>query len=94
MQGKNENTLTCTDKINPFKEKLISWGARIKKENKDEMVKLTKICRLDKNLASLILQSLSLPSKNTEKDFPSLGLSSLDWVKCLQVSRIICCRRR
>jgi hypothetical protein len=31
MQGKNENILTYTDKINSFKEKLTLWGARIKK---------------------------------------------------------------
>jgi hypothetical protein len=43
MQGKNENILTCTDKINSFKEKLTLCGARIKKENKGEMVKLTKV---------------------------------------------------
>lgn len=81
MQGKNENILTCTDKISSFKEKLTLWGARIKKENKAEMFELTKNCRLDKNLVSLILQSLSLLSKNIEKYFPSLGVSSLDWVR-------------
>jgi hypothetical protein len=42
MQWKNANVLTCTDKINSFKEKLTLWRARIKKENKGEMVKLTK----------------------------------------------------
>jgi hypothetical protein len=31
MHGKNENNLTCTDKINYFKEKLTLWGARIDK---------------------------------------------------------------
>ncbi|XP_042234779.1 zinc finger BED domain-containing protein 5-like [Homarus americanus] len=60
MQGKNENILTCTDKVSFFKEKLTLWGARIKKENKVKMFELTKGCRLDKNLVSLILQSLSV----------------------------------
>jgi hypothetical protein len=42
MQGKIENILIWTDKINPSEEKLSLWGARIKKENKVEMFELTK----------------------------------------------------
>jgi hypothetical protein len=42
MQGKNENLLTCTDKINSFNEKLTLWGAGNKKENKGETFELTK----------------------------------------------------
>jgi hypothetical protein len=41
------------------------------------MFELTRCCTLDKNL-DLILQSLS---KDTEKYFPSLDASSLDWVR-------------
>jgi hypothetical protein len=33
-QRKNENILTCTDKINSFKEKLTPWEARIKRPTK------------------------------------------------------------
>ena len=50
MQGKNENILTCTDKIGSFKEKLRLWGVRIKKENKVEMFELTQKCRWTKIL--------------------------------------------
>jgi hypothetical protein len=35
MQGKIENILTCTDKINSFKEILTLWGARIKKRGQN-----------------------------------------------------------
>ena len=45
------------------------------------MFELTKNCRMDKNLVSLILQILSLLSKNIEKYFSSLDASSLDWVR-------------
>jgi hypothetical protein len=45
------------------------------------MFELTKSCRLDKNLVDLILQSLSLLSKISEKYFPSLDVFSLDWVR-------------
>jgi hypothetical protein len=72
MQGKNENILTCTDKINFFMEKLTMWAARIKKENKVKKPELTKSCRLDKHLVDLIIQSLSLLSKNNEKYFHHL----------------------
>jgi hypothetical protein len=81
MQGKNENILTCTEKINSFKVKLTLWGVRIKEENKVEMFELTRSCRLNKNFANLILQNLSLMSKNTEKYFLSLAVSSLKLVR-------------
>lgn len=78
-----EIILTCTDKVFSFTEKLTPWAARImkKKENKVEMFELTKCSRLDKNLTDLILQSLSLLETNIEKYFPSLLISSLDWVR-------------
>jgi hypothetical protein len=43
MQGKNENILTRTDKINRFKVKLTLWGTSIKKENEGEMFEPTKV---------------------------------------------------
>jgi hypothetical protein len=81
LQGKNKNTLTCTDRINSFQENLKLWGARIIKEKNVEMFELTKCCRLGKNLVAFVLQNLSLLSKNTEKYFPSLDVSSLGWVR-------------
>jgi hypothetical protein len=60
--------------MNPFKEKLTLWRDRIQNGNNVEMFELTKCCRLDKNLFHLILQSLSLLSKNTEKYFLSLDV--------------------
>jgi tetrahydromethanopterin S-methyltransferase subunit H len=76
MQEKSENILTFTDKIKSLKEKVTLWGARIEKEKKVEMFEVTKRCRLDKNLVDLILQNLSLLSKNIEKYFPPLDVSS------------------
>jgi hypothetical protein len=48
MQGKTENFLTCTDKINSFKEKVTLCGARMKKEKKIEIFELTRSYRLKK----------------------------------------------
>jgi hypothetical protein len=45
------------------------------------MFVLTKICRQNKNLVDLILQNLSLLSKNIEKYFQSLDVSSLFWAR-------------
>jgi hypothetical protein len=45
------------------------------------MFELAKRCTLDKNIVDLILQRLSLMSKNTEKYFLSFDVSSLDWVR-------------
>jgi hypothetical protein len=36
MQGKNENILTCTDKINPFKEILRRGKTEQKKKKKEQ----------------------------------------------------------
>jgi hypothetical protein len=63
------------------------------------MFALTKSCRCDKNLVNLILQSLSLLSKNIENYFPSLAVSSSNWVRdlrimCFSVNRPKCIRRR
>jgi hypothetical protein len=49
------------------------------------MFKLTKICRLDKNLVDLILQNSSLLSKDSENYFPALDASSWNWVRDLFV---------
>jgi hypothetical protein len=57
------------------------WGARIQKEDNVEIFELTENCRLDKKLVDLILQILSLLSKNIENYFPSLDVSSLVWVR-------------
>jgi hypothetical protein len=80
MQGENENNLTCTDKINYFKEKLTLWGARIKKRTKLECLSGQNL-QTGQNLADLILQILSLLSKNIEKHLQSLDASFLDWVR-------------
>jgi hypothetical protein len=56
-------------------------GSQNKKENKVEMFELRKSCRLDINLVDLILQMLSVLSKNTENYFPSLYAACLDWVR-------------
>jgi hypothetical protein len=64
LTSPNDNILTCTDTVNSLKEKVTLCGARIKKGNKVELIESWK---LDKNLVDLILKSLPLLSKNTEK---------------------------
>jgi hypothetical protein len=45
------------------------------------MFEVTECCRLDKKLVDLIPQIVSLLSKNIEKYYTSLDVSSSDWVR-------------
>lgn len=92
VQGRKENILTCTNKINSFKEKVTLCEAKIEIEKKGEVFEPIKSCTLDTNLVDLFLQSLSPLTKSTEIYFSSHGLGSVS-AKCVRVSRIKCCRR-
>lgn len=45
------------------------------------MFELTKNCHIDTDLSNLILKSLRLLNLNIKKYFPSLDVSSIDWVR-------------
>lgn len=81
MQGKQENILTSTDKISSFQQKLSMWIAKIEKHGTWDMFDLTSKCHIDSALSQLILKSLRLFEENIKKYFPSLDISSLDWVR-------------
>lgn len=81
MQGKRENILTSTDKISSFQQKLSLWITKIEKQATWDMFDLTKNCHIDSTLSKLILKSLRLLDDNIKKYFPSLDVSSMDWVR-------------
>jgi hypothetical protein len=64
VQGRNENVLTCTDKINPFET-----NPESKIENKVVKFELTNVAD-DKNLLAFTTQFIFLLSKNIYKCFP------------------------
>lgn len=81
MQGKQENILTSTDKINSFQQKLSLWITKIEKHATWDMFELTKTCHIDSTLSKLISRSLRLLEENIKKYFPSLDVSTMDWVR-------------
>ncbi|KAL4107274.1 hypothetical protein QTP88_017647 [Uroleucon formosanum] len=81
MQGKQENILTSTDKISSFQQKLLLWISKIEKQTNWDMFDLVKNCHVNSDLTNLILKSLHLLYENIKKYFPSLDVSSMDWVR-------------
>jgi len=81
MQGKQENILTSTDKMRSFQQKLLLWILKIEKQINWVMFDLVKSCYINSDLTNLILKSLHLLYENIKKYFPSLGVSSMDWVR-------------
>lgn len=81
MQGKQENILTSTDKISSFQQKLLIWISKIEKQTNWDMFDLVKNCHVNSDLTNLILKSLHLLYENIKKYFPSLDVSSMDWVR-------------
>lgn len=70
IQGNCENIIfTTTDKIKAFKEKLVLWKARIRRQNTSEMFDIMKMYKLNRNLIDLTLQSLTLLGTNIDKYF-------------------------
>lgn len=81
MQGKQENVLTSTDKISSFQQKLSMWIAKIEKNAVWDMFDLLKDRTVDLTCSELILKSLRQLDNNINKYFPSLDVSSMDWVR-------------
>ena len=79
MQGRNENILSSTNKINAFRKKVTMWKKRIAAENL-EMFPST----LERNcpeISLLILNHLNNLSINLNKYFPSISVDQYDWVR-------------
>ena len=82
MQGRNENLLTSTDKINGFRSKVHLWQQHVESTNLD-MFPLTKKWH-DVNTASLceiIGKHLKTLEEKLSFYFPSTFTDCLDWVR-------------
>ncbi|KAK3795282.1 hypothetical protein RRG08_055844 [Elysia crispata] len=82
MQGRNENLLTSTDKINRFRSKVQLWQQHVETGNL-EMFLLT-IKWLDVNNAGLcetIVKHLKSLEEKMSFYFPSASTECLDWVR-------------
>ena len=83
MQGRNENLLTSTDKINGFRSKVQLWQQHLESGNLG-MFPLTQKWQDDVNTAALceiIGKHLKTLEEKLSFYFPSTVTESLDWVR-------------
>ena len=79
MQGRNENILSSTDKINAFQKKVTIWKKCITAGNLEMFPSTLKSnCP---EIAPLILNHLDTLLKNLDKYFPSISINQYDWVR-------------
>ena len=83
MQGRNENLLTSTEKINGFRSKAQLWQEHVKNKNL-EMFPLCQKCEGNVNIASLsetIQKHLNILEEKLFFYFPSTALDCYDGVR-------------
>lgn len=79
MQGRNENILSSTDKINAFQKKLTIWKKRIAAGNLEMFPCVFK--RNCQEIRLLILNHLDTLLTNLDKYFPSISVDQYDWIR-------------
>lgn len=79
LQGRNENILTSSDKINAFQKKLLLWKKRAAAGNLEMFpnVNLTN----HQDILPLIVHHLESLSSSLNKYFPSISVDQYDWVR-------------
>lgn len=80
MQGENESILCSTDKLQAFKDKLSMWKRRVLQKNL-EMFPLTANSSFNIEVLKLIGDTLTLFDEKINLYFPSLDITSFDWVR-------------
>ena len=83
MQGRNENPLTSSDKINGFRSIVQIWQQDVKNKNL-EMFPLSQKCEGNVNIASLsetIQKHLNILEEKLSFCFPSSAFDCYDWVR-------------
>ena len=80
MQGRKENILTSTDKINTFKEKLSFWSNKMQTGC---YAMFQRFCSSEKcsEVSPLVIGHLEMLERNVEKYFPDVALTTTDWVR-------------
>lgn len=79
MQGRNENMLTCTDKMQSMKEKIKVWKDRSSEGNIDMFQKTAAANNTD--IVPLITDHLTSLERSIEKYFPNISTESYDWLR-------------
>ncbi|XP_061688297.1 SCAN domain-containing protein 3-like [Syngnathoides biaculeatus] len=82
MQGRNENMLTSTDKINGFRSKVQLWRQHVQRGNLDMFTHTQKWQIVD---SAALCETISKHLQNLEQKLvfycPSLDTDTLDWVR-------------
>jgi len=79
MQGRNENLLTSTDKINAFQKKLTIWR---KHASAGDMEMFPNVVQRNyQEIVPLILNHLDALLNKLNKYFPSISVDLYDWVR-------------
>ncbi|XP_029645320.1 zinc finger BED domain-containing protein 5-like [Octopus sinensis] len=79
MQGRNENILSSTDKINAFQKKLTIWKKRKAAGNLEMFQSVFK--RNCQETSLLILNHLHTLLTNLDKYFPPISVDQYDWIR-------------
>uniref|UniRef100_A0A0P4VZP1 Uncharacterized protein n=1 Tax=Scylla olivacea TaxID=85551 RepID=A0A0P4VZP1_SCYOL len=83
MQGKSENILSSTDKINTLREKLRLWVGRVKEGNLDMFPHAAAATsgRPGREIISIISEHLEVLEKQLQYYFPDICTENYDWIR-------------
>lgn len=79
MQGRNENMLTCSDKMKALLEKIRLWNVRVSEGKIDVFQKTAEANNTD--IVPLIKEHLESLERSIEKYFPNISAGSYDWLR-------------
>lgn len=80
LQGKNENILTCTDKLTAFQKNICLWKNHVIEKNALDMFPSLQNINTDK-IILVIKKHLTLLESKIVCYFPSLNIDKYDWIR-------------
>ena len=82
MQGKNENILTCSDKLKGFKEKIVLWKNELIRGSLEMFPRSNQISAVDKDLVlDLSQKHLALLHQKYDHYFFAINSEQYDWIR-------------
>lgn len=82
MQGRNENILTCSDKLQGFKKKLELWQKELRQRSLEMFQRTYQTTTENKQLiVGLAQQHLTLLQKKFDHYFYSINTEQYDWTR-------------
>ena len=82
MQGKNENILTCSDRLKGFKEKIVLWKNELIRELLEMFPRSNQISAVDKDLVlDLSQKHLALLHQKYDHYFFAINSEQYDWTQ-------------